>query len=242
MNNLNLNTSTDSDSYFQNTVNSLQILAEVAITQLGSHRHSVQSHNLHHPGFFDQLKNHDTHDCPLTHFSTSYLPHAESKLVPVKPLCKNQQWDPTRDIQFEVTESFCSGKSEALEPGKAHISGLNNANKTNKQAKQVVSKTSGAKKQAKYAATDKGKKTIASYTATPRAKELEAIRNARKNAKRAATKKGYSPELVNQIVELAAKKKKEALLSGSSFRFPVTKLMKISQSQQQDQRISKNNF
>lgn len=99
-----------------------------------------------------------------------------------------------------------------LEPAKAHISGLYNLNQTNIQAI--------------YARTVKGKMTMATT------KTSEAIRCARKNAKRAAEKKGYSPELVKQIVDLAGKKKEETLLSGDLFRFPVTKLKEILQSQQ----------
>ena len=167
-------------------------------------------------------------------------------------MSKGEQQDPTKDIQFEVTESFCSDKTVALEAGKAHISGLDNVDQTNKQAKPVRNKTNRAKQQAKpvrtrtnkarqqakYVATDRGKEVRASYLASPKAKELAAIRNARKNAKRAAIRKGYSPELVNQIAVLAAEKKKESLLSGTSFRFPVTKLKEMIQCQQQDQGIS----
>ena len=266
MNSLDLNTSTCSYAHFQSSKNPLRALAEVAITRLESLRHSVRSHNPHHPELFHQHENHVTDGRPLNHFSTSYLPHTESKLVPVKPLSNGEQQNPTEDIQFEVTESFCSDKTVALEPGKALISGLDNADQANKQVKAVRNKTNRAKQQVKpvrnktnrakqqakpvrirmnkarqqanYLATDRGKQVRASYHASLKAKELSAIRTARKNARRAAIRKGYNPELVNQIADLAAEKKKESLLSGTSFRFPVTKLKEMIQCQQQDQGIS----
>ena len=256
MNSPDLNTSTYSYAHFQSSKNPLRALAEVAITRLESLRHSVRSHNPHHPELFHQHENHVSDGRPLNHFSTSYLPHTASKLVPVKPLSKGEQQDPTKDIQFEATESFCFDKTVTHEPGKTHISGLDNADQTNKQVKPVRNKTNRAKQQArtvrasikkarqqaKYVATDRGKQVRASYLASPKAKELSAIRTARKNARWAAIRKRYSPELVDQIADLAAKKKKESLLSGTSFRFPVTKLKEMLQCQQQDQRISKNNF
>ena len=222
MDSFSLNTSTYRYSCIQNSENPLQILATVALTQLGRHSHhrqSVQLHNLHPPGFYDQLKNHDTHGCPLNHFSTSYLPHTESKLVPVKPLSKNEQWDPTKDIP----KSFCSGKTVALKLGEAEISGLNKA----KQAKPVTSKSIKAINQAKYEKSVKGIETRAKYFATAKAKQLKGISNARNNIRRAARKKSYSPEFVNQLGDLAAKIKKETLLSGIPFIFSLTKLMEI---------------
>ena len=182
-----------------------------------------------------QYENHVTHGHPLNHFLTSYLPHTQSKPVPVKPLSNNEQWNPAR----EIPESFCFGKTVDLEPGKAHILGLDNTNQTKKQAQPFTSKTNGTINQAKCAGTAKSKKTRAKYVTSAKAKELKAISSARKNAKRAAVKKDYSPELVKLIVDLAGEKKKETLLSGARFRFPVTKLKEMIQSQQQDQRISK---
>ena len=237
MDNLSLNTSTHTDSYIQNTDNPLQILAQAATTQLSRqrhHRHSVQFHNPHPPEFIDQLKNHDTHDCPLNRFSTAYLPHTESKLVPVKPLSKNEQSEPNKDTQFEATESFCSGKTVALNPEKVEISGLNKA----KQTKPVTSKSNKSANQARYAITDKGIATRDRYFATAKGKQLKAINNTRNNVRRAAVKKGYSPELVNQITGLAAKIKKETLLSGTPFIFSLTKLMEILQSQQHENHVT----
>ena len=230
MNNLNLNASTYSNPNFQNSDISLKILADVAIRQLDKYGHSVESHNLNHPVFYEQRKNHDTHGRPLNHFSTSSLPHTESKLVPVKPLSKNEQWDPTKN----TPDSFCSGKTVALKPGKAEISGLNNA----KQAKPVTSKSNKVTKQAKYAITDKGIAARLRYYATAKGKRLKAISNTRNNVRRAAEKKGYNPELVNQIADLAAKIKKEILLSGTPFIFSLTKLMEILQSQQHENHVT----
>ena len=237
MDNLSLNTSTHNAPYIQNTGNSLQILAAVASTQLDElshHRQSVQLHNLQPPSFFDQLKHHDTYGCPLNCYSTCYLPHTESKLVPVKPLSKNEQWDSTT----EIPNSFCSAKPVALKLGRADISGLNNAKQTKQWVKPVASKSNRAINQAKYARSIKGQETIARYAATPEAKLLRAIKNTRGNVSRAARRNGYNPELAKQIVDLAIKIKKETWSSGIPFRFSLKNLMTILQAQQHENHVT----
>ena len=234
MDNLNLNTSTYLNPDFQNSYISLKILADVAITQLEKYGHSVESHNPNHPGFYEQRKNHDTHSCPLNHFSTSSLPHTESKLVPVKALSKNEQRDPTK----ENPNSFCSAKTVALKLGRADISGLNNAKQTKQWVKPVTRKSNRAINQAKYARSVKGQETAARYAATAEAKLLRAIKNTRGNVSRAARRGGYNPELVKQIVDLAIKIKKETWSSGIPFRFSLKNLMTILQAQQHENHVT----
>ena len=195
--------------------NPLLLLAEASISQRGGSGCSVQILNSPNSGYFHRQTNQDARGCPLNSFSITPLPLSESELS-VGPLNKDTQHHGlTESVKYAVAES--SSCSEPVHPAQAH--------KTSRAAAQAryFASDKGKRALARYAASDKGKRALARYAASDKGKITKArrqakyeatekgkwhrsIANTKSHAYRLALSKGLSEELAREKGEQAAKK------------------------------------
>ena len=178
------------------------LLAEASISQHSGSGYSVQILNSPNSGYFHRQTNQDVRSCPLNSFSIAPLPPTESELS-VGPLNKDTQHQVlTKSVNYAVTESSSSGK-------RARHWQAHKASRARAQARYFAS-DKGKRALARYAASDKGKitraKGQAKYEATDKGKWHRSIANTKSRAYRSALNKGLSEELAREKGELAAKK------------------------------------
>lgn len=180
----------------------LLLLAEASTSQHSGSGYSVQILNSPNSGYFHRQTNQDARGCPLNSFSIAPLSPTESELS-VGPLNKDTQHQVlTESVKYAVTEYCSSG-----EP--ARHSQARKASRARAQARYFAS-DKGKRALARYAASAKGKitkaKRQAKYEATDKGRWHRSIANTKFRAYRLAINKGLSEELAREKGELAAKK------------------------------------
>ena len=182
--------------------NPLLLLAEASVSQRGGYGYSVQILNSPNSGYFHRQTNQDARGYPLNSFSITPLPPTEGELL-VGPLNKDTQHPVlTEGVNYAETESPSS--SEPARPSQVH-----KASRARAQARYFAS-DKGKRALARYAASDKGKITKArrqaKYEATEKGKWHRSIANTKSRAYRLARSKGLSEELAREKGEQAVKK------------------------------------
>ena len=181
--------------------NPLLLLADASISPRGGSGYSVQILNPPNSAYFHQQTRQDACGCPLNSFSIIPLPPSESELL-VGPLNKDKQHQGlTESVKYAETES--SRSSEPACPSQHKTS------RARAQARYFAS-DKGKRALARYATSDKGKiskaRRQAKYEATEKGKLRRSIANTKSRAYRLAIRKGLSEELAREKGELAAKK------------------------------------